>query len=94
MLLLFPSRALIACISPSSLAMPCKADYVQLHSSADALQGMLCSVAVFSRCPARHAMSSCSLQKMPCKAYYVQSLSLADGLGAGECLVLYVNARG
>ncbi len=52
-LLLFPSRALTACISPSSLAMPCrrqtmfscsfqqmscKACYVQLHFSADGLQ--------------------------------------------------------
>ncbi len=83
MLLLFPSRALTACISPSSLAMPCKRHIMfscnlQLHSAADALQGMLCSVALFSRCPARHARFSCTLQQLPCKACYIQLQSSAD----------------
>jgi hypothetical protein len=35
--------------SGSLQQMPCKARYVQLQSSKDALQGILCSIAVFSR---------------------------------------------
>ena len=49
--------------------MLCKACYVQLHFSADVLQGILGLVALFSNCPARHATFNCSLQQMRHKAF-------------------------
>ena len=61
-------------------ALQARLGSLSLHSSSDAPQGMLCLVALLSRCPARHVMLNCSLQQMPCKADYIQLQSSADAL--------------